>query len=127
MEPAFFDDISRAIRGRRRRDAILRELESHLDASRHDLLHAGYTLDEAQRESLLRLGDPVCIAADFHEVYRPARRSQIGVAFALAGALVLGMLTLGGSLASATTTHHMHSPSHDRVEHTAPPTSHRKS
>ncbi|MGH2449011.1 MAG: permease prefix domain 1-containing protein [Chloroflexota bacterium] len=90
----------------RRREAIARELRSHVGEAKRELEQAGWDPAAAEQEGLARLGDPTDIAREFHRVYQPSRRNQIGLAFALAGALVLGMFGLSGPLASATSAHH---------------------
>ncbi|HEX6508537.1 MAG TPA: permease prefix domain 1-containing protein [Chloroflexota bacterium] len=93
---------------RRRRRTIVMELRSHLQESQQELELAGWKPDDAARESLRRLGDPLEIVESFEEVYRPSRRKQLGLAFALATGMLLGVYGIGGSLASATSTpaHH---------------------
>ncbi|HZS93664.1 MAG TPA: permease prefix domain 1-containing protein [Chloroflexota bacterium] len=113
----FIDQVSGQVRtSRRRRDIIARELRSHYEESRRELEAAGWISDDAAREGIARLGNADEIGQAFDRVYRPRRRSQISLAFILAGALVLGMFSIGNSLASANATHHV-----QRVQtHSAP-------
>lgn len=108
MSRDVIDQWSRSLRvsGRRRR-AISMELRSHLQAAQEDLERAGWHPEDAARESLVRLGDPSEIVDGFEQVYRPSRRKQLGLAFALATGMLLGVYGIGGSLASAkpTTVH----------------------
>jgi hypothetical protein len=108
------DTITPAIRNlhipKRRRDDIARELESHLEDARIDLERSGLSAADADRESLIRLGDLTAIAAEFERVYRPPRRKQLGLALGLASALVLGAWGVGGQFASATSAHHRSQP-----------------
>jgi len=53
-----------------RRDQVIRELNSHLEASRHDLELGGATPEEATRETIRRFGDPAEVAALLTEVHR---------------------------------------------------------
>ena len=93
---------------KRRKRAIFMELSSHLQETQLELEQAGWRSDDAIRESLVRLGDPTEIVDGFAQVYRPSRRKQLGLAFALATGMVLGVYGVGGSLASATPTTHQH-------------------
>jgi hypothetical protein len=101
------EELTRSLRvsGRRRR-SIERELRAHLEDSRTELELAGLTPPDAARESISRLGDPDEIVTQFDTVYQPKRRTQIGLALALASAMVLGVLGIGGTLANATSAHH---------------------
>src|SRR5579859_5272563 len=110
MSRDIVDQWGRSLRvSRRRRRAITLELRSHLEEAEDELVQAGWKREDAARESLLRLGDPVEIVQGFERVYRPSRRKQLGLAFALATGMLLGVYGLGGSLASAkpTTTQHV--------------------
>lgn len=89
---------------RRRRTGVALELQAHLEETRQELLASGWQDDEARRESVARLGDPQDIATAFGQVYRPKRRARLGLAFGLAGALLLGVYGTG-ALASATSAH----------------------
>lgn len=107
MAADIIEQVGRSIRAsQRRRHAIERELRAHLEDAQMDLLRSGMTADEAVRESISRLGDPSDIAREFDSVYRPKRRTQIGLALALATGMILGVYGIGGSLASATPQHH---------------------
>ncbi len=109
MSRDIIDQWGRSLRvSRRRRRAITLELRSHLQEAEDELVQAGWQREDAARESLLRLGDPVEIVEGFEQVYRPSRRKQLGLAFALATGMLLGVYGIGGSLASAkpTTNHH---------------------
>lgn len=106
MERTTLDDIIQHLRiPHRRRQSIERELRSHLEETRRELELSGWRPEEAERESLNRLGDPREIADGFARVYRPSRRTQVGLAMALATGMLLGMWGIGGSLASATSAH----------------------
>lgn len=94
---------------KRRKRTIYMELTSHLQETQLELEQAGWRTEDAVRESLIRLGDPAEIVDGFEQVYRPSRRKQLGLAFALATGMVLGVYGVGGSLASATPTSHHHS------------------
>lgn len=87
---------------RRRRQAIARELQSHLADAQRDLELTGWLPQEAARESLRRLGDPAEIVEAFSHVYRRPRRTTVGLAVALALALLGGAWGASVSLASAT-------------------------
>jgi hypothetical protein len=102
---------------RRRRRSIERELRAHLEDSRRELELTGLTSVDAARESLSRLGDPDEIVTQFDTVYRPSRRTQIGLALALASGMVLGVLGIGGSLANATSAAHHKPAEHTQVRH----------
>ncbi|HEY8684938.1 MAG TPA: permease prefix domain 1-containing protein [Chloroflexota bacterium] len=108
MSRDVIDQWSRSLRvPRRRRRAITLELRSHLQEAQEELVRVGWNPEDAARESLHRLGDPAEIVEAFEQVYRPSRRKQLGLAFALATGMLLGVYGIGGSLASAkpTTTH----------------------
>lgn len=94
---------------RRRRGAVARELRAHLEESRQELVRAGIHPDDAQRESVERLGDPAEIAAQFIQVHRPSRRTRLALAFGLAGSLAVGVYSTG-AFASATSAHHAPAP-----------------
>jgi hypothetical protein len=101
------DHLARSIRvSARRRHSIELELRAHLEDSRLDLQLSGLSPAEAARESMARLGDPQEIASQFDSLYRPNRRTQVGLALALATGMILGVYGIGGSLASATSQHH---------------------
>lgn len=109
MSRDIIDQWGRSLRvSRRRRRAITLELRSHLQEAEDELVHSGWTREDAVRESLLRLGDPVEIVKGFEQVYRPSRRKQLGLAFALATGMLLGVYGIGGSLASAKPTTSQH-------------------
>jgi hypothetical protein len=91
------------------------ELRSHLQEAQQELEQAGWRPDDAARESLLRLGDPSEIVDGFEQVYRPSRRKQLGLAFALATGMLLGVYGIGGSLASAKPTTGQHTAKHSQV------------
>lgn len=76
---------------------------------------SGWQPEAAQREALVRLGDPAEIAEDFTQVYRPPRRFKLGLAFGLAGALLLG--AYGASSTLASTSSHHRAPAHVSVSH----------
>lgn len=119
MEREIIGELGRGL-PRRRREAILRELHSHLEETRRELELAGWRPEDAARESLGRLGDPGEISSAFAQVYKPPRRTRIGLAFALAGALLVGAYGASGTLASATSAHHA-PPAHARaVKHHLP-------
>jgi hypothetical protein len=107
MEVNPIEEMSRSLRlSPRRRQAIERELQAHVDDTLRDLELAGWSPDSARKESLDRLGDPQDIARDFERAYRPRRRNQIGLAVALATGLIMGVYGIGGSLASAKPAQH---------------------
>lgn len=112
------DPIVRATDGlpRGRRLAIARELRAHLDDASRELEDAGWRTEDARREAAARLGDGAEIAAAFEEVYRPSRRSRLGLALVLATGMVLGAWGVGGSLASAGSPRH-HAPVHPARTH----------
>src|SRR5947209_14524586 len=87
---------------RRRRGAIAREIRSHVEETRLELVLSGWQPGEAEEEAVRRLGDTDDIAQAFGEVYRPSRRTQLGLAVALATGMILGVYGIGGGLASAT-------------------------
>ena len=89
-------------------------LRSHLQEAQEELILAGWTPEDAARESMVRLGDPGEMIEGFEQVYRPSRRKQLGLAFALATGMLLGVYGIGGSLASAKP-----SVSHHAAKHTA--------
>jgi hypothetical protein len=90
---------------RRRRKAIARELQGHLDDATLELTGAGWSRPDAELESLRRLGQPTEIVGAFADVYRPSRRRRrVGLAVGLAGVLLLGAYG-GGNFASATSAH----------------------
>jgi hypothetical protein len=91
------------------------ELRSHLQEAQQELEQAGWRPDDAARESLLRLGDPSEIVDGFEQVYRPSRRKQLGLAFALATGMLLGVYGIGGSLASAKPTTGQRTAKHSQV------------
>jgi hypothetical protein len=100
MERTIVDQLSHAL-PRRRRAAIARELRTHVEDAQRDLQLAGWHPDEAVREAEVRLGDPEEIATAFAQVYRPSRRTRVGLALAVATGMIFGIYGLGGSLASA--------------------------
>jgi hypothetical protein len=117
MERNVLDDLVHALPvARPRRQAIARELHAHLEDARRDLELAGWKPQEAAEASLRRLGDPQEIADGFARVYRPARRSQLALAMALATGMLLGVWGIGGSLASATSATHHHVTQHAKVQ-----------
>lgn len=106
MERTVVDELLHSLRvPRRRRQTISRELQSHLEDTQRDLTLAGWSPEGAERESVARLGSPEEIADGFSHVYRGSRRTQVGLAIALATGMLLGVWGIGGSLASATSTH----------------------
>ncbi len=120
MSRDVIDQWSRSLRvSRRRRRAITLELRSHLQEAQQELEQAGWRPEDAARESLLRLGDPSEIVDGFDQVYRPSRRKQLGLAFALATGMLLGVYGIGGSLASAKPTTRHHTAKHAQV-HSSP-------
>jgi hypothetical protein len=92
----------------RRRRAIARELRTHLAESQRELELAGFSSEEAARESVKRLGSQEEIAQAFVAVHRRSRRSTIGLAFGLATAVMLGVFGAGGTLASSASQHAVH-------------------
>jgi hypothetical protein len=94
------------IPGRRKR-AIARELEAHLEDSRRDLELAGWPAEEAARESLHRLGDLDEIAGALVQVHRRSRRAPVAAVLGLTSALIVGMFSVGGSMASAHPARHV--------------------
>jgi hypothetical protein len=94
------DDLTHAL-PRRRRAAIARELRAHVEDARRDLQLAGWHPDAAAREAEERLGDTGEIADAFAQVYRPSRRTRMGLALAVALGMLLGIYGVGGNLASA--------------------------
>ena len=109
MSRDFIDQWSRSLRvPKRRRRAIALELRSHLLEAQEELILAGWAPEDAARESMLRLGDPGEMIEGFEQVYRPSRRKQLGLAFALATGMLLGVYGIGGSLASAKPTTSQH-------------------
>jgi hypothetical protein len=100
----------------RRRRAIARELQSHVDDTRRELVLQGWDPRDAERESIARLGDFDEIVDAFGQVYRPSRRTRLTLAFGLAGTLLLGVYGRGG-LASATSAHR--APTHSSRTHAA--------
>lgn len=106
------DTISETLRralptSRRRRRAIERELRTHLEETQHELISAGWTREDAERESIARFGNLEEIAAGFAHAYRPGHRRRLGLAFGLSGALLVGAYGASGTLASAgSATHH---------------------
>ena len=85
MSRDVIDQWSRSLRvSRRRKRAITLELRSHLQEAQQELEQAGWRPEDAARECLRRLGDPDDIMEGFDQVYRPSRRKQLGLAFALA-------------------------------------------
>ncbi|HCG00571.1 MAG TPA: hypothetical protein DEV93_08510 [Chloroflexi bacterium] len=111
------EQLTRTLRvSARMRRSIERELRAHLEDSRRELELSGLTPPDAARESLSRLGNPDEIVTQFDTVYRPKRRTQIGLALALASGMALGVLGIGGSLASATSAHHKPA-QHSHVRH----------
>lgn len=123
MSRDVIDQWSRSLRlSRRRRRAITLELRSHLQEAQQELEQAGWRPEDAARESLLRLGDPAELVDEFEQLYRPSRRKQLGLAFALATGMLLGVYGIGGSLASAKPTTGHHTAKHAQVHsaHTRP-------
>lgn len=109
MERNTLDELNHTLRvPRRSRQTITRELRAHVDDVRRELELSGWNPEDAERESVERLGDPQEIADGFEKVYRPSRRTQLGLAMALATGMLLGVWGIGGSLASATSAHSHH-------------------
>jgi hypothetical protein len=124
MERNGLDDLIRTLRlPRRRRTAIARELRAHIEDTQRDLQLAGWHPEQAAREAHQRLGDAQEIAAAFAEVYRPSRRTRVGLGLAVATGMLLGIYGLGGNLASATAAHH---PGSTQVQVGHPPSAHRR-
>jgi hypothetical protein len=117
MSRDVIDQWSRSLRvSRRRKRAITLELRSHLQEAQQELEGAGWSPEDAARECLRRLGDPADIIEGFDRVYRPSRRKQLGLAFALATGMLLGVYGIGGSLASAKPTSAHPTPEHTQVQ-----------
>jgi len=117
MSRDVIDQWSRSLRvSRRRKRAITLELRSHLQEAQQELEQAGWRPEDAARECLRRLGDPDDIMEGFDQVYRPSRRKQLGLAFALATGMLLGVYGIGGSLASAKPTTSQHPAKHAQVQ-----------
>src|SRR5581483_6425788 len=77
--------IARTLRLRgRRREQVLRELSSHLQASAHDLQLSGRHPAEARSESVRRFGDSGEIAGMLTEVHRPRLPRAQSIVSALA-------------------------------------------
>lgn len=110
---------------RRRTRAITRELRTHIDELSVELEQAGWSREDAITESLARLGDPQEIADAFADVHRPGRKTQLGMAVALATGMLLGVYGVGGSLASAFPQHrvgtHVHTPPRPALHHRSAP------
>jgi hypothetical protein len=125
MHQDILSDLTRSLRvTRRRKTAITRELQSHLQDVREDLIRSGWSPGDAAREAAARLGDPTDLAREFSGVYRPSRRGRLGMALVLASGMLLGAYGIGGSLASATAVHkHVtHTTRHARaVDHRGSP------
>ncbi|HLJ67337.1 MAG TPA: permease prefix domain 1-containing protein [Chloroflexota bacterium] len=112
MERNVVDEVGGSLHlPHRRKQAIARELRSHLEESRRELELAGLDPHEAALESVNRFGDPKEIISGFERAYRPSRRAQLGLAFVLASGMILGVYGVGGTLASATTARHQ-TPAH---------------
>jgi hypothetical protein len=116
MERNIVDQLSHAL-PRRRRAAIARELRAHVEDAERDLQLAGWHPDDAAREAEVRLGDPDEIAVAFAQVYRPSRRTRVGLALAVATGMIFGIYGLGGGLASA---HAGKTETHMVAKHTLP-------
>jgi hypothetical protein len=100
------DQVTRSIRvPSPKRQLIERELRAHLEDSRRDLEMGGMSHEDAVREAVERLGDPTDIAVSFDAVYRPNRRSQLGVAVLLASTMLFGAFSVGSTLAGASSAH----------------------
>lgn len=95
-----------SLHGKRRRE-IERELASHLEEARRDLERAGLSREEAEHQSLIRLGDPTEIADGFARVYRPRLSARVAVACGLAASLFVGAYS-SGAFASGASSHHRH-------------------
>lgn len=107
MEPNECNTLNMKLRvPRRKRSEIERELRTHVEDVRRSLLLDGWDPKEAAREASLRFGSTEEVARAFEAVYRPSRRTQIGLALGLAMGMLLGGYGLGGSLASARSTQH---------------------
>lgn len=124
MEVDTLNDLVRPLRvSRRRKKAIVRELRGHLEETRLELMGAGWSIEDAERESLARLGDPAEVIDGFRDVYQPGR-TRLALGLGLAGALLLGVYG-GGSLASATAAHKSTPQPHAVVQSTAHHCQHR--
>lgn len=113
MEREVIGELTRSLSlPKRRRAAIARELQAHLTEAQRELELAGWSPDEATRESVRRLGDPAEISEAFNATHRRSRRTRIGLAFGLAGALLVGAYGASGTFASASSVH-----GHTMVKH----------
>lgn len=82
------------VRGRRR-ERVIRELRSHLDESRHQLVLTGHSPDEALRESLESFGDPEDVADMLTAVHR--RRPRLAMVVAATMLLTAASAWFGAS------------------------------
>jgi anti-sigma-K factor RskA len=104
-----------------RREQVIRELDSHLEASRHDLQLAGNSPEAATRESVRRFGDPGEVAEMLSTVHRRRLwRSEFVLTAAVALAALSAWLGTSHTFASSGHTHHpahaaCHSPAVKRV------------
>jgi hypothetical protein len=118
MKRSVIEDLTRSSRvPRSQRGAIARELRSHVEETRRDLMLAGWDPDDALHEAENRLGDGEELAQAFAAVYRPSRRTQLGLAMALATGMLLGLYGIGGGLASATAAKKHQIKAHPQVIH----------
>ncbi len=94
----YLRQVGEQIRWKRARPQLLAELETHLLDQRDDCLSQGMTEEEAQKEAVRQMGDPVDVGQALDAVHRP--KPQWGVlVFALAvateGAVLRLWLTSG--------------------------------
>lgn len=83
----YLRQVGEQIRWKRARPQLLAELETHLLDQRDDCLSQGMTEEEAQKEAVRQMGDPVLLGQSLDEVHRPKPQWGLVVAaLVLAGA-----------------------------------------
>ena len=84
----YVENVCGQIRWKKVRPAVAEELEAHLDDQRQALMEEGASEEEAVKETLRQMGDPVSTGAQLDRVHRP--KPQWAMLAAVGLLLVMG-------------------------------------
>lgn len=85
---SYVDAMSAEIRWKKACPALVQEITTHLLEQRDAYMRSGMGLEEAERETLRQMGDPVSLGAELDRVHRP--RPQRGLLLLAAALLTAG-------------------------------------